>query len=379
VLLALAGLLVLLAAASPARAAGPYALEIEYPGFGYGEVLCKEGAIEAECEWEYESVTKLTLIPVAEEGSEFVGFRNGTGSAEKCIGLEPCTITLKANSYIEAVFEPIVPSLVIKYPREEEGEVACRVEGGAPEACESKYEWGIEITLVPEAFAGSEFVGFREGRGSAEECVGLEPCSFVLEADSSIEAPFVPIMHALTIVRAGSGQGTIACNGFLCAATYAQGSEVTLKAIPASGSTFAGWSGEGCSGTGSCLVTVEADAAVTATFQADPEPPPPPPVPEGTAKAAATAKVKQGKARLGLSCAGGPCEGTLKLTAKVMRDGKRKSLTIGRSSFALGDGSSEALKVKLSAPAMRQLRKARSLRGRVGGAGVAGRAVKLTL
>ena len=41
---------------------------------------------------------------------------------------------------------------------------------------------------------------------------------------------------------------------------------VTLTATPAAGSTFAGWSGAGCSGTGACTVTMSSDQAVTATF-----------------------------------------------------------------------------------------------------------------
>jgi beta-lactam-binding protein with PASTA domain len=43
-----------------------------------------------------------------------------------------------------------------------------------------------------------------------------------------------------------------------------------LAAIAASGSGFAGWSGGGCSGIGSCVVTINADTAVTATFTANP-------------------------------------------------------------------------------------------------------------
>src|SRR5207245_6613458 len=37
-------------------------------------------------------------------------------------------------------------------------------------------------------------------------------------------------------------------------------------AAPAGGSTFAGWSGGGCSGTGTCAVTMNAATSVTATF-----------------------------------------------------------------------------------------------------------------
>ena len=54
---------------------------------------------------------------------------------------------------------------------------------------------------------------------------------------------------------------------------------MTLTATPASGSTFAGWSGGGCSGTGTCTVAMSADQNVTATFALIQKPPPPPPPP----------------------------------------------------------------------------------------------------
>jgi hypothetical protein len=47
---------------------------------------------------------------------------------------------------------------------------------------------------------------------------------------------------------------------------------VTLRADPSSGSTFAGWSGGGCAGTGACSVTVTGSTQVTATFTASHRP-----------------------------------------------------------------------------------------------------------
>jgi hypothetical protein len=52
--------------------------------------------------------------------------------------------------------------------------------------------------------------------------------------------------------------------------SYAAGTMVTLTAAADSGSSFAGWSGGGCSGTGTCTVTVNSDQTVTATFTANP-------------------------------------------------------------------------------------------------------------
>lgn len=48
---------------------------------------------------------------------------------------------------------------------------------------------------------------------------------------------------------------------------------MTLTATADSGSTFDGWSGGGCSGTGTCIVTLSSDTAVTASFTTQPPPP----------------------------------------------------------------------------------------------------------
>jgi hypothetical protein len=75
----------------------------------------------------------------------------------------------------------------------------------------------------------------------------------------------------LLIAKAGSGSGSVTsvptginC-GVDCSETYLNGTAVTLTAVPASGSTFTGWSGA-CSGTGSCTRTITGNTSVTATF-----------------------------------------------------------------------------------------------------------------
>ncbi len=81
---------------------------------------------------------------------------------------------------------------------------------------------------------------------------------------------------ALTVNKNGMGSGTVTSSpagincGDTCSASFTQGTTVTLTATPASGSVFAGWSGAGCSGTGSCTVTMSAAQSVTATFNTAP-------------------------------------------------------------------------------------------------------------
>jgi hypothetical protein len=93
-----------------------------------------------------------------------------------------------------------------------------------------------------------------------------------------------PATVTISLAGAGSGAvsdgtGAITCPT-ACSHTYAAGSQITLTPIASSGSAFAGWSGGGCSGTGTCQLTLSPDTAtthtaVTATFNSAPAQPTP--------------------------------------------------------------------------------------------------------
>src|SRR5262249_58821220 len=82
----------------------------------------------------------------------------------------------------------------------------------------------------------------------------------------------------ITVTDAGTGQGTVGSSpagincGTACVQTYPSGAVVTLSATAASGSTFGGWNGSGCTGTSSCTVTGNVPVTVSATFTALPPP-----------------------------------------------------------------------------------------------------------
>jgi hypothetical protein len=91
------------------------------------------------------------------------------------------------------------------------------------------------------------------------------------------------VQPTLSIELAGGGQGTVtgtsgglncsnaggAAAGPTCQATVAEGTQVTLTAAPADGSTFTGWGGNGvsCPANAPCSVTVSSSRTVTAAFE----------------------------------------------------------------------------------------------------------------
>jgi len=83
--------------------------------------------------------------------------------------------------------------------------------------------------------------------------------------------------YTLAINGSGSGNGTVSGSGInctinsgntsgTCSAPYNSGTSVNLSASPGGSSTFGGWSGASCSGTGGCTVSMTANRTVTATF-----------------------------------------------------------------------------------------------------------------
>jgi len=78
--------------------------------------------------------------------------------------------------------------------------------------------------------------------------------------------------YPLSVFKAGSGTGTVTSNpagincGSTCAQSFSSGASITLSQSASGGSTFQGWLGSRCSGTGSCTVSMTSAKSVTAIF-----------------------------------------------------------------------------------------------------------------
>jgi serine protease AprX len=132
--------------------------------------------------------------------------------------------------------------------------------------CSASYPSGGSVTLTATAAAGSTFTGW------SGDCTGTGSCTVTMDGNHSVTASFAIVQPTLTVTRAGNGSGKVTSTptgincGTTCGATFKSGTSVTLKASPAAGSKFTGWSGD-CSGTNvNCKLKLTADRAATATF-----------------------------------------------------------------------------------------------------------------
>jgi len=78
--------------------------------------------------------------------------------------------------------------------------------------------------------------------------------------------------YDLTVIKPGSGGGTVTSSpsgincGATCVESFPVNTSVTLTATPDAGSIFSSWAGEGCSGTGNCVLSMTTSRSVSATF-----------------------------------------------------------------------------------------------------------------
>src|SRR5262249_32725825 len=122
----------------------------------------------------------------------------------------------------------------------------------------------VPITILDDtAFEGNETVNIALSNPTGGATVGSPGTAVLTIVDNETAFP-------VSVSTRGNGDVTsnpagINC-GTDCSEPYLAGTMVTLNPIPSANFIFAGWSGA-CSGTGSCVVTMNAAKSVTATFR----------------------------------------------------------------------------------------------------------------
>ena len=124
--------------------------------------------------------------------------------------------------------------------------------------CDTVWDGGSLVTLSAAGDRGaSRFVGWLG------PCSGRATCAVTLDSARSVTAVFGPVTIAVRVTT--SGRGHVACTP-KCGAMHAGGALV-LRAQPARGWTFAGWSGA-CKGSYAvCVPATDFAVSARATFR----------------------------------------------------------------------------------------------------------------
>ena len=211
------------------------------------------------------NVGTVTLTATAAGGSAFNGWSGGG-----CSGLTPtCVVTMDSAKTVTGDFEK-ARALALTVAGTGGGTVTSEPPGlSCSASCSHGFPQGSTITLTATPDATSVFTGWS-GTGG---CTGTASCVLTMTtvtADRAATATFQPA-QTLTVTPAGSGGGTVTSDlsgincGTACSANYLPGTVVTLSAAADVNSNFANWSGD-CTGTGTCVVTLDQARNVTATF-----------------------------------------------------------------------------------------------------------------
>jgi len=251
-----------------------FELAVKKEGTGSGTVVSSPAGIEcgAICGHEYEEGKVVTLTASPAEGSTFVSWK---GCDKGGANGRQCTVTMSAAKNVSAKFTTTYNVTVARKGTglgkvsSSPGGVLCLSNCSQTTAA---FKEATNVTLTAAPSKHFTFAGW------SGDCEGTGTCVLsALSADKSVEAEFTEVAKFdLAVFKAGGGNGTVKSNlaGINCGATclsmasaYYEGEEVELTATPGKGSTFGGWSGGGCSGTGTCKVTMSEVQEVEAEFK----------------------------------------------------------------------------------------------------------------
>ena len=334
---------------------GPAALTVGTAGQGSGTVSgsainCSGGG--PSCSTWVAAGGSVVLRATASPGSAFVGWSSlCSGSGQEC----QRTLAADQVASVTAQFEPLHQLSVAK-AGQGDGDVSSAPSGIAcpigDTACSpASFVQGTRVTLTATPASGSVFQGWSGA------CTG-QTCEVTMDSDTVATATFKPSdrAHSLDVSKEGKGVGTVRSEpagvecGSRCSAWFLRGTPIVLRAYGAGGSSFGGWSGS-CSGTGVCVVVLNDDESVTASFTASPA---------ETALAQGLSKLVATLAKLarssGLSIpfhASGPGVLTISLYAappggRLARMSRAKPILVGVGRHAFSRTATARIKIKLT-------------------------------
>lgn len=148
---------------------------------------------------------------------------------------------------------------------------------------DGSYEGRLKYNVVnggPSGLAVDNSTSGKPGRVYVTSGISVQASVYAYPPGAATSAALPPFF-SLALASTGSGGGTVSAVGpaFECSSSCSRavrsGAQVTLAARPDPGSSFAGWSGAGCEGTGDCTVTMDQARSLSADFESSAGPPAP--------------------------------------------------------------------------------------------------------
>ncbi len=166
-----------------------YTLTVTKMGAGTGTVTSGDGKINCgfDCSDSYLSGSVVTLFANAASGSMFSGW-SVNGDASVCSTNLSCTITVTADTSVDATFGPAPPTFTLTAVRVGTGTGTVTSGDGkinCGSTCSAAYADNSTVTLNATAAANSVFKGWSGGG-----CSGTGPCTVIIHENTNVSATF---------------------------------------------------------------------------------------------------------------------------------------------------------------------------------------------
>jgi hypothetical protein len=219
---------------------------------GSGKIVSSPAGIDcgSKCSAAFQSGTIVSLQAVPAAGSTFTGWSGDADCLDGTVTMtasKSCTATFIRNTVQTSTLTVNVVGTVTTVGTGK-GSVTSNPAGiNCGISCSANFTNGTNVTLTATPASGSVFSGWS---GDADCSDG----TVTMTASKSCTATFTVKGNRLHIVLKGKGKGRVTGSpGSIdcvtdCSANFTAPTRVVLRAIPALGSAFTGWSGDpGCS------------------------------------------------------------------------------------------------------------------------------------
>jgi hypothetical protein len=201
---------------------------------------------------QYAEGTQVTITATPASGWSFANWSgDASGSAN------PLTVTMNSDKTITANFTEDDEEVFYTLTVNTSGQGSVSVSPN-----QDQYAEGTQVTITATPASGWSFANWSgDASGSAN------PLTVTMNSDKTITANFTEddeeVFYTLTVNTSGQGSVSVSPNQD----QYAEGTQVTITATPASGWSFANWSGDASGSANPLTVTMNSDKTITANFE----------------------------------------------------------------------------------------------------------------